>query len=43
MTDKKRTFSAKEYLKARRPDEFSDSEVFEKGLLEWKTLPMQWM
>ena len=34
MTDKKRTFSAKEYLKARRPDEFSDSEVFEKGLLD---------
>ena len=34
MTDNKKMFSAKEYLKARRPDEFSDSEVFEKGLLD---------
>ncbi|MGE6812144.1 MULTISPECIES: hypothetical protein [unclassified Pseudoalteromonas] len=34
MTDKQRIFSSKEYLKARRPDEFSDSEVFERGRLD---------
>jgi hypothetical protein len=34
MANQNKPFSSREYLKARRPDEFSDSEVFEKGRLD---------